>query len=76
MYHQANQYAATASERIQCANLTCRLDASAEEPGSRNRLGSMYAVLKVLKFTLEHLKAKAEKMAGRIRRFTPNSEAA
>ena len=47
-------------------NFSYRPDASAEKPGSQSHTGSIYAILKVLEFTLEALKEKTQKMVGRI----------
>ena len=76
MFHPANSYAATVTEPTPVGELFCRPDATAEKPGSQPHAGSTCAVLKVLKFTLEILEEKTEKMTGRIWRFTANSEAA
>lgn len=46
--------------------LSPRPDAAAEKPGSQPHAGGTCAVLKALKFTLELLKTKTEKMTGRI----------
>ena len=53
-------------ESPQWACYPCRPDAAAEKPGSQPHAGGTCAVLKALKFMLELLKTKTEKMTGRI----------
>ena len=64
------------SEPLHQMNLPYRPEAPANKPGSLPHAVSIYALLKVLEFTLEALKEQTEKMVGRICRFTANSEAA
>ena len=66
MFRQSNQYAAPVLEPLLRAGFSQRPDVPAEKPGILPHTGSIYAILKVLEFTLEALKEKTQKMVGRL----------